>query len=223
MDELVDLISSHVNDVDNIRYTRELIFWYVSLAYSTIAASNKDDFTSIKTVVLDPGCYHYVCDECQELVDVISINGDSCETPTKISDKGKKLADKFSKYSSKPCSNASEEEFNHGGIEISSSSQCAFKTANPVPEGVETTAEILCAEVPSSQDLVNNPDQYSRILDKYSGMIVNFALYMLNTGDEESQMSLNKATLHWNVYQGLDTRIVNQEVREFNEDQANKQ
>ncbi len=229
MDDLIRLLAKQANDYDSadsrfqfVRYDEDILRWYISLAYSTIAASNKSEFTEVKTVTLDSGCWHYVCDECQELVDVISVGGDTCDTPTKITDRGKKLSSMFAKYSSRNCSDDSDEPYEHGGIEISNTSQCAFKTANPVPDDEVIHADILCAEVPSSEDLINNPSKYKRVLDKYSAQIVQFALYMLYMSDEESQLSASKAQFHFSAFMNLDSRIVNDEIREFQEKQATR-
>lgn len=203
----VDLATQQLNDAEsgnsNCTWSRDLIRQYVQTAVSVVAGTRPDLFTTVKDIDLEPGCIHYICEECDEFNEVMSVDGNDCAVESEPSKYGTKLATKFAALGA-TCSLADgygeAGSYEHGGITYDKNNPCYFKTVNAVPaRGV--TAKVSCVKTPSTDDLTyDDAELPPAVCAKGKAAVLEYVMYLALEKDLESEVGSVKQPMHFNNF-----------------------
>lgn len=192
VDELTERLSDCEPGYENTRWKRSLLRGYILSAVTIAAENNKEAFSSTRDIVLEDGCYHCVCDECDSLLAVISVGGENCDLPSTTSDIYAGLGSHYNHL----CihSGDSDSAADPGSVTIDSNSPCCFRTEREVEAG--TVATVLCYTAINPDGWSDTTQLPRAICSRFRAAIINFAMAEARMLDSESEAGLAAARVH---------------------------
>lgn len=194
--ELKTILAKRLNDAENgfenCRWSEDLVHDYIITAISTVANANPGSFTRQKEIILQEGCYHCVCDDCDEVVTIINVGGENCDVPSETSDIYSGIGSHYAHL----CSGVDQDgdAVDPGSITLDKDAPCCFRTENSVDAG--TVAQVLCFKTPdfsaSTDDMVLGPE----ICSKHRAQIMSYAMADARLLDSESELGIAASRAH---------------------------
>lgn len=201
VDELVKHMSMALNDHEPgheyKRWCKSLLVGYLQNAISVVASTDKAGFTKEKTVTLEAGCYHCVCDDCDDVVAVMSVGGNGCDESEEASKKYSGITKHYSRHCSGSFAGEDEEGVRAGVVELQKETRCCFKTERPVPAG--TIARIMCYSEPDLGSIDSTAALSSAVCGRLRGRILELAMAQARLLDSESEAGIAASGAHLNV------------------------
>jgi len=194
--ELKTSLTKRLNDAEpgfeNQRWCIEQVHDYLISAITTVANANPSSFTREKEIALSEGCFHCVCDDCDEVVAVISVGGENCDVPSETSD----IYSGFGQHYSHLCTTNDDDvnAVDPGSISLDKNAPCCFRTENSIDAG--TVAKVLCYKTPDYSEASDTTELGPEICSKHRAQIMSFAMADARLLDSESELGIAASRAH---------------------------